>query len=199
MKFLISPTSPYSSKVCMAARFCNIEAECATVVTTDDPDVLIENNPLGKIPTLLTDDGKAIFDSRAIMQFLNRESGGMLYPEDPSDRTDVEVLEALGDGITDCLLAQAYEIRFRPDDKIYQLALDRQWEKVARGLDRLQVAPPTLADGLNGGHLALAGMAGYLALRFAGRWEEQWPWINEFMDAFRAHYPALAERLPKHA
>nr|WP_321446207.1 glutathione S-transferase family protein [uncultured Cohaesibacter sp.] len=199
MKILISQTSPYSSKVRMAARYCNIEAESVPVVITDDPDILIESNPLGKIPTLLTDDGKAIFDSRAIMQFLNRESGGMLYPQDPSERTDAEVLEALGDGITDCLLAQAYELRFRPTEKIYQQALDRQWEKVARGLDRLRAAPPTLAGGLNGGHLSLAGMAGYLALRFAGRWEEQWPWVNEFIDAFGAQYPALAELLPKHA
>ena len=135
MKILYSPASPYSAKVRMAAKFCGIDIDSVSVVvnTGDDPELLIGNNPLGKIPTLITDDGKAIFDSRAIMQYLNREFGGKLYPEDHAARTDAEVLEALGDGITDCLIAHIYERRFRPAEIVHQPWLDKQWAKVARG------------------------------------------------------------------
>ncbi|MCO6186493.1 glutathione S-transferase family protein [Rhizobium sp. L1K21] len=199
MKILYSPASPYSAKVRLAAQYCGFDAQSVSVVvnTGDSPELLVSNNPLGKIPTLLTVDGKAIFDSRAIMQFLNRESGGKLYPEDPAARTDAEVLEALSDGITDCLIAQIYEKRFHPPEKIHQPWIDMQWTKVARGLDHLQAHPPSLESGLNGGHLSLFAMAGYLALRFAGQWEERWPWINTFVGEFTKAYPELATLAPQ--
>lgn len=38
-------------------------------------------NPLGKIPTLLRDDGPAIYDSRVICRFLNDRAGAALYPQ----------------------------------------------------------------------------------------------------------------------
>lgn len=199
MKILYSGSSPYSAKVRMAAQYCGTDAESVSVVvnTGEPPELLTGNNPLGKIPTLITDGGQAIFDSRAIMQFLNRESGGKLYPDEAQARTDAEVLEALSDGITDCLLAQVYEARFHPPEKVHQPWIDLQWSKVVRGLDHLQANPPSVANGLNGGHLSLAALGGYLALRFAGRFEEKWPWVKKFDEEFAAAYPMLAALRPQ--
>lgn len=197
MKILCSPTSPYSSKVRMAAHHVGLQAVSEFVKTDDDPANLVGNNPLGKIPVLLTDDGEAIFDSRAIMQYLNRESGGKLYPSENKARTEAEVLEALADGITDCLLACIYERRFRPPEKQFTPWLDRQWSKVARGLDHLQANPPKIETGLNGEHFALAGMAGYLALRFAGQWEDKWPVLTSFIAEFTKAFPAYEDLKPQ--
>ncbi len=168
MKVLYSPASPYSAKVRMAARLSGLPVESELVKTDEEPARLVDNNPLGKIPVLLREDGSAIFDSRAIMHFLDRESGGKLYPADPAARTEAEVLEALADGITDSLIAHVYERRYRPEEKIHQPWLDRQWSKVVRGLAFLEANPVSFGNGLTGGHIALAALAGYLGLRFAG-------------------------------
>ena len=193
MKILYSPASPYSAKVRMAARYTGLPIDSEIVKTDDQPAVLVDNNPLGKIPVLLRDDGSSVFDSRAIMQFFDRASGGKLYPADSQTRTEAEVLEALADGITDCLIAHVYERRYRPEEKIHQPWLDKQWSKVSRGLGWLEANPVTFEHGLNGGHIALAALAGYLDLRFAGQWEALWPSHNAFIAEFEARFPVYAE------
>lgn len=189
MKILCSPTSPYSSKVRMAARHLGLKYMEVLVDTNAAPADLIDNNPLGKIPVLLHGKDKAVFDSRAIMQFLDRKSKGRLYPEKHGKRTEAEVLEALCDGICDCLLAIVYERRVRPEDKQFEGWIDRQWAKVSRGLAHLEKYPPKVTKRLHGGHFALAALLGYLALRFEGKWETNHPalvgWAESFPDHFR--------------
>ncbi|HZG28073.1 MAG TPA: glutathione S-transferase [Ensifer sp.] len=193
MKILYSPASPYSAKVRIAARYTGLPVESEVVKTDEEPSLLIANNPLGKIPVLLRDGEPPVFDSRAIMQFLDRQSGGKLYPVDPAARTQAEVLEALADGITDCLIAHVYERRFRPEEKIHQPWLDKQWSKVTRGLAWLEANPVSFAGGLTGGHMALAALSGYLELRFAGQWETLWPGHGAFTAEFESRFPAYAE------
>ncbi|MCM2292081.1 glutathione S-transferase [Allorhizobium sp. BGMRC 0089] len=191
MKLLYAPASPYSSKVRMAARHVGITLEEIKVDTNANPAELVENNPLGKIPTLITDEGQAIYDSRAIMQYLNRVSDGGLYPKKAEKRTEAEVLEALADGITDCLLAIVYEKRSHPPEKVHQPWIDRQWEKVTRGLDHLNANMPKTGKKLNGGHFAMAGLIGYLMLRFPGEWEdgrvELTAWPARFAEKFEQY------------
>ncbi|KQW30969.1 glutathione S-transferase [Rhizobium sp. Root274] len=194
MKLLFAPASPYSSKVRMAARYLGIALEDVRVNTADDPSELVEKNPLGKIPTLITDKGEAIFDSRAIMHFLHRTAEKRLYPKDKAKRTEAEVLEALCDGISDCLLAIVYERRYRPPELVSQDVIDRQWAKINRSLDYLDKTLPKTGKKLHGGHFALAATLGYLMLRFPGEWENgraalaEWPAI--FAKQFEP-YPAL--------
>lgn len=190
MKLLYAPASPYSSKVRMAARAVGIKLEEIKVDTSANPPELIGANPLGKIPTLIADDGLAVFDSRAIMQYLNRVSGGGIYPKKDEKRTEAELLEALCDGITDCLLAIVYEKRSHPPEKVHQPYIDRQWEKVTRGLDYLEAHMPKTGKKLHGGHFSMAGLLGYLMLRFPGEWEDgrvaltEWPalFAKKFAD-----------------
>ena len=102
MKLLCSSTSPYSAKVCMAARHLGLDIEAVATRTDDAPEELVANNPLGKIPVLLRDGEPPVFDSRAIMHHLDRLAKGGLYPGRGEKRTEAEVFEALCDGITDC-------------------------------------------------------------------------------------------------
>ena len=117
----------------------------------------------------MTDEGKAIYDSRAIMHFIDRETKGKLYPRNAEKRTDVEMLEALCDGICDCLLAIVYEKRFHPPEKIHQPWIDRQWEKASRGLDLLNANLPKTGAKLHAGHFALAALLRYIEVRFRRR------------------------------
>lgn len=193
MKLLYSPASPYSAKARMAARYLELNVEAVKVDTAAAPALLLDNNPLGKIPVLLLDDGRSVYDSVAIMHFLDRESGGRLYPSDRSECTEVEILEALCDGIMDSLLAIIYERRSRPEAIVHQPWIDKQWEKVLRALDYLNANLPDINGSLHGGHFALAALLGYLDLRFADRWQDARPNLTAWPNAFTQAFPAYAD------
>jgi glutathione S-transferase len=195
-KVLVSSTSPYSCKVRMAAAYADIPLEAVPVETSNPPAELLNANPLGKIPVLIADDGETIFDSRAITQYLNRQSGNKLYPRNPAKRTDAERLEALADGIADCALAHVYERRSRPEEIVHQPWLDKQWGKVTRALDVLNANPPKLGRKINGGHIALRAALGYLELRFAGKWEKGRGKLKRWAARFDEKFPELKALLP---
>ncbi len=188
MKILYSPASPYSAKCRMAARYLGLDVEEVKTDTNQEPAELMDSNPLGKIPVLIRADGNPVYDSVAIMSYLDRLSGNRLYPKKHEKRTDAEVLEALCDGITDCLLAIVYERRFRPEDKVHQPWIDKQWSKVTRGLDYLEKNLPKTGKKLNGGHFSLAALLGYLDLRFAGQWEEDRPFLAAWRETFAKRF-----------
>lgn len=188
MKLLYSPASPYSAKVRMAARHLGIGITEVKTDTNAAPPELVSNNPLGKIPVLLRDGEPPIYDSIAIMHWLDRQSGGKLYPKKDAKRTEAEVLEALCDGITDCLLAIVYERRSRDEDKVHQPWIDKQWGKVVRGLDHLENNLPKTGKKLHGGHFALAALIGYLDLRFNGQWAAGRPELASWPDVFTKRF-----------
>jgi glutathione S-transferase len=195
-KVLVSSSSPYSCKVRMAAAYAGIPLEAVPVETSNPPAELLNANPLGKIPVFIADDGETIFDSRAITQYLSRESGNKLYPRNPAKRTDAERLEALADGIADCALAHVYERRSRPEEIVHQPWLDKQWTKVSRALDALNANPPKLGRKINGGHIALRAVLGYLDLRFAGKWEKGRGKLKRWAARFDEKFPELKALLP---
>ena len=195
-KVLVSSASPYSCKVLMAAAYAGIPLQAVPVETSKPTEEFLKANPLGKIPVLIADDGETIFDSRAITQYLNRQSGNKLYPRNPAKRTDAERLEALADGIADCALAHVYERRSRPEEIVHQPWLDKQWEKVSRALDALNAEPPRLGRKINGGHIALRAVLGYLDLRFAGKWEKGRGKLKRWAARFDDKFPELKSLLP---
>ncbi len=190
-KVLWSSASPYSAKVRMAATHAGIAFESVTTDTNAMPPVLVDNNPLGKIPVWLTDDGEAIFDSRVITQYLNRQSGNALFPRNAAKRLEAEKMEALADGLCDVLLAHIYERRFRPEEKISQEWLEKQWSKAERTLDHLVANPPKLPTKIHVGHIATRAAIGYLDLRFAGKWEKGRGKLKRWAARFDEKFPAL--------
>ncbi|HEY0300118.1 MAG TPA: glutathione S-transferase family protein, partial [Rhizomicrobium sp.] len=163
----------------------------------DPADNIRVQNPLGKIPALVLEDGTAYFDSRVIIEYLDHLSGGgHILPRDTKARFAALRLQALCDGMLDASILIVYEGRYRPADKHVQGWLDRQADKVARGMAALEAAPPPLdwkAEPLpNVGHIALACLLGYRDLRFAGTWRPNHPRLVAWLDAFAAHVPAFA-------
>lgn len=193
MKIFYSEASPFSAKVRMAAHYAGFAAEPVAVDTNADPADLLAANPLGKIPTLVTDEGLAVHDSRAIMTYIDRQTRGALYPRNAVKRTEVDVLEATADGICDSLLAIVYERRARPEEKIHQPWIDRQWRKVERALDHLEANMPRLGKKPHAGHFALAAMLRYIELRFAGKWQRGRPKLKRYLARFGAVFPDYAQ------
>ncbi|MGE0501292.1 MAG: glutathione S-transferase family protein [Rhizobiaceae bacterium] len=195
-RLLVSNASPYSAKARMAATHVGIAFDIVATDTNALPSELIGSNPLGKIPVWITDDGDAVFDSRVITQHLNRLSGGALFPRNAPKRLEAERMEALADGICDALLAHIYERRFRPEEKVSQEWLEKQWAKATRSLDWLVANPPKLPARIHAGHIALRAMLGYLDLRFPGKWEKGRTRLKRWAKRFDEKFPALAAHAP---
>ncbi|AZO08937.1 MULTISPECIES: glutathione S-transferase family protein [unclassified Mesorhizobium] len=195
-KLLYASASPYSSKVRMAAAYAGIAVDLVPVKTEDKPAELISANPLGKIPVLVLEDGRSIYDSRAITQHFNRLSKNALFPRDPDKRLEAEVLEALADGICDCALSMVYERRTRPETMVHQPWLDRQWTKIIGALDLLNANPPKLPKKITAGQMALRATLGYLSLRFGGQWEKGRSRLVRWAARFDEKFPELKSCVP---
>jgi len=188
-----SPASPFGRKVKMAAIELGLldRIDVAVADTTDAADPLREQNPLGKIPTLILEDGTTLFDSRVIVEYLDHlAGGGRLIPAGPERFAQLR-LQALADGLGDAALLQVYEARFRPEEGRNAAWLANQAGKVSRALAALEAAPPAFADRPRIGEIALACALGYLDLRFCGAWRVDHPHLVAWLDAFAAKVPAF--------
>ena len=191
-----SPASPFGRKVRIAASVLGL-ADKIDVRETDlnDPaDSIRVQNPLGKIPALILDDGNVYYDSRVIVEYLDYlAGGGRIIPREPGARFATLRLQALCDGILDASILIVYENRFRPAEIRSQAWLDRQDGKVARGLAALEASPPQLDPVPDIGQIALACVLGYRDLRFEGTWRQDHPRLLAWHDKFAALVPAFAQ------
>ena len=191
-----SAPSPFGRKVKIAAKILGVyDLLTVEMSNTNDPaDTLRQQNPLGKIPILILDDGRKIFDSRVICEYLDAQADGVsLHPTESDARWEALTLQALGDGIVDASILQVYGARMRPEDKRHDDWLSYQSDKVKRSLDHLSANAPSLEGDLTIGHVAIACALGYLDLRFDGKWRETYPTLVSWLDAFRARVPAFDE------
>lgn len=193
-----SPASPFGRKVKVAAAICGLtdRFRVETTDTMNPADPIRSQNPLGKIPALILDNGAVLFDSRVILEWLDHAvGGGVIIPPAPQRFTAL-TLQALADGIMDASILIVYEHRFRPAEHHHQRWLDHQADKVTRSLAALEEAPPTMDGGPHVGHIALACALGYRDFRFQGAWRAEHPRLVEWLDRFAAAVPAFEESRP---
>ena len=159
----------------------------------DAGDSIRKQNPLGKIPALVLEDGNVLYDSRVILEYLDHlAGGGRIIPREPDARFAVLRLQALCDGILDASVLLVYEGRYRPPEKAVQGWIDRQADKMARGLAALEATTPTLTNPPDVGQITLACVLGYRDLRFGEGWRKDHPRLHAWHDAFAAQVPAFA-------
>jgi glutathione S-transferase len=188
--------SPFARKVRIAAELLGLanKIEIRETNLNDLADTIRVQNPLGKVPALLLDDGTTYYDSRVILDYLDHlAGGGRIIPREGPARFEALRLQALCDGVTEASLLIVYESRYRPPEKREQVWLDRQADKVARGLAALEAAPPKLTPVPDVGQIALACLLGYRDLRFEGAWRKDHPKLVAWLDRFAAQVPAFAE------
>ena len=187
-----SLASPFGRKVMIAAAVAGLASRITVVPadTNDAADSLRHQNPLGKIPTLLLDDGTVLYDSRVIVEYFDHlAGGGVLIPADPARRFATLTAQALGDGMIDAAILIVYEARWRDESLRSARWIDHQRGKIDRALAALAAAPP--AGGLDIGHVAVACALGYLDLRHGGWWRAPYPGLVAWLDGFAAAVPAF--------
>jgi glutathione S-transferase len=186
--------SPFGRKVDIAASLLGLrnEIEYRKADAGDAADTLRRENPVGKIPVLILEDGTTLYDSRVILEYLDhRAGGGKIIPSEPGARFAALRLQALCDGVLDASLLVLYENRWRATERHEQKWLDYQNDKINRGFATLEAAPPAIDPIPNVGQIALACLLGHRDLRFQGSWRAGHPKLVAWHDRFAAQVPAF--------
>jgi glutathione S-transferase len=191
-----SLTSPFGRKARMGAAHLGLKVEVRPTVANEPGSTLADDNPLGKMPVLIREDGRRVYDSRVILeQFDILAGGGRLIPVEPDARIDALTLQALGDGIMDAGILVVYEGRFRPKEMHHAPWVEYQRAKLRRGLAALAKNPPDPAK-VTVGTISVACALGYVDWRKQSDWRKDHPTLVGWLEAFRAASPAFDATLP---
>lgn len=188
MKLHWSPRSPFVRKVMIVAHECDLvdRITCVrTVAATSRPHAgLMQDNPLSKIPTLILDDGTALYDSPVICEYLDALDGApKLFPAEPKARLLALRRQALGDGFLDLLvLLRDERMRAQPSEAHKASAAVRK----AAVLKSLEAEAPALAAAPFGiGHVAIGCALSYLDFRYADEdWRKGHPRLAQWHATF---------------
>lgn len=197
MKLRHSLTSPYVRKVMVVAKETGMDGRIQTVETKLGPDSdILQQNPLGKVPTMILDDGSVIFDSPVICEYVDSlAKGAKMFPPAGPTRWKALAMQALGDGLMDASLARRGEM-MRPADKQSPDALAKQAGVMARALDMLEKRAAELEGPITIGQITVGCALGYLDLRFADdQWRKTRPNLAAWFEKFSKR-PSMASTAP---
>ncbi len=201
MKLLAAPASPYSRKVRIVLTEKRIECDIERVDVQPVENPVNPHNPLGKIPTLVLDDGTALYDSRVIVEFLDQASPiARLIPEDNRERIAVRRWEALADGVLDAGLLVRYE-SIRPANERSAAWASKQAARMRRGLAQLQAdlgdKPWCQGDRYTLADIAFGCCAGWIGFRKPASidWRAEYKVLAKHYDKLMGR-PAFAESVP---
>jgi glutathione S-transferase len=194
MRIRTTPISPFGRKCLVLAHEAGLRLE--VVETTLGEPALTRDNPLGKVPVLLTDEGEAIFDSPVICAYLDAlHDGPKLVPPSGMPRFRALRREALADGIADAVVLVRLETAVRPETLRWHEAVERQLGKVRAGLDALEAEAGGWGDVVDVGHIATACMLAYVDFRLPDLgWRATRPRLAAWSAAFAERPSMVATR-----
>ena len=139
MKLFGSPGSPYARKVRVVLAEKQIPHEYVVARGSAPGSPVPQYNPLGKVPTLVLDDGRALYDSPVIVEYLDTMGKGpRLIPEAPAERIEVLRWQALGDGIAEATVNINHDLREPKEKQHAPEWFQRQRDKIDRGLATIE-------------------------------------------------------------
>ena len=201
MKLFYAATSPFVRKCLVVALEAGVRGRIELVPAAAHPvnrdRGLVAHNPLGKVPTLIADDGCALYDSAVICEFLDVLGGGGLLPATGPRRWAVLADQSLADGLMDAAVLVRYETAVRPETLRWNDWVTGQLDKVTSGLVDLEQRAADLAGRVDLGTIALACALGYLDFRFASLgWRDGYPRLAAWFEPFSRRESMVATRPP---
>ena len=191
MRLHTSGASPFGRKVKVAAielgLFDRIEILNQQLTPLAPSAAVVADNPLGKIPCLVTDSGTPLFDSRVIAEYLDSlVAEPALFPTG-ARRWPALVLQALGDGIMDAGVLTRYEQAVRGEGERSAAWAEGQLGKIERALDHLEQACERFEAEIDIGQISVGCALGYLDFRYADRaWRSGRPRLAAWFERLRA-------------
>tara|TARA_R110000782_G_C14819243_1_gene413939 strand:+ start:46048 stop:46638 length:591 start_codon:yes stop_codon:yes gene_type:complete len=194
MKLGYSPNSPYVRKVIVCGILRGIDGLLEPF--TERGAELLRYNPLSKVPTLVRDDGPALFDSPVICEYLDSIGNAPpLFPEKGDARWTALRRQAMGDGIMDASQPRRREMGL-PHDQGRRDYIALQRGKVNAVVDVLESEADSLQGLATIGEVTIACALGYLDLRFP---DEPWRPGHSKLEAWYAQVsmtPAMKRTMP---
>lgn len=202
MKLHYNIASPYVRKVLAVAIETGLRGRIELVerkMSPVSPDAdLNRDNPLGKIPCLVTDDGLVLYDSRVCCEYLDGlHDGPKMFPAAGPARWTALRRQAEADGILDAGVITRYETFLRPKERQWDEWVRNQKLKMSRALDALENEAVDFGDAVDIGMIAIGCALGYLDFRYAADdWRAGRPKLAAWYEKF-AERPSMTETAPK--
>jgi glutathione S-transferase len=196
VKLYYSPTSPYVRKVIACAIVRDLDKQIGRHTTNphESPADLIADNPLSKVPCMVTDDGMSLFGSQLICEYLDSLGDATpLFPTRGAPLWRALKFQSLGDGILDAAVPCRGE-QGRPREAARDAQIARFKVTMSRAVDTLEADPPPRHIDI--GSITVACALGYLDFRFeSDPWRRGHPKLTAWYEAF-ARNKGLAETAP---
>ena len=190
MKMYFTDVSPYARKCLVVAHELGLLETIELLPGHPHPinrdQQIISDNPLGKVPTLLTDNGLAVHDSRVICEYLNSLVSGTLFPTSGNGRWVALSMQSMADGMLDSAVLARYEDVLRPVQLRWEQWRSGQLNKCETALAYLDAKPDLLrSQDVHIGTLSMACALWYLDLRFESfGWRDRYPIVADWYSTF---------------
>lgn len=198
MKLLYNSISPFARMCLITARELRLDQslELVTVegMSPQAPNAeLMQYNPLGRIPALITDHGHAIHDSRVICEYFTHRAGNKsLLPDEPVRRFRILTLQSLGQGMAEIAVAMRYEMAARPDAARWTALLEGHHKRLEAAWDDLEQHWLKDLKEITLGSIAIAAALAYVDFRHGHLgWRDNHPKLAEWFAGFSSR-PSMA-------
>ena len=197
MRLISATPSPYARKVRIALAEKGIPFELTTEVPWDGDTSLPGYNPLEKLPVLIPDDEEPVYESRFILEWLERRHPAPpLLPQDDDGILEARRIEVIADGVCDAAVLTFFERQRATPSEPW---LARQRRKIDGGVAALAARCGgkrfAVGDMFGLADIAAGSALGYLAVRFPQKdWRAEHPGLVAYTEALfaRASFAATA-------
>ena len=193
MKLLGSDGSPYARKARIALEEKGVPYDYVIASPSNPASGVAAANPLSKIPTLVLDSGKGLYDSCVIVEYADGLKGvPTLIPPVFADRIEVKRWEALGDGVTDATVMIFHNRRLPTAQQPGPEAEVKQFKKINAGLATMEKDLGARSFCF-GNSFTLADIVCGVALGYLDRVLPEVDWRKDY-PKLKRHAAQLAER-----
>ena len=184
MRLFYTPNSPYARIARVTTLELNLgkQVQMQKVTVRDHNSYLLNYNPTGKVPTLETNDGFILSETRIICAFLNHLNDEIKVVADISDQLSQQ-FEGIASGFLDGIAVWVREQRRPPSEQspgvieLEQLRALRCIDHFERLADRLNQSPKL-------GHIILGCALGMEARLAEFQWRQHHPRLANWYDEF---------------
>lgn len=164
MKLFYTKRSPYARKVRVLALEKNLHLDFIDEDLAKKSPQLLASNPLGKVPTLLLDNGESIYDSVVICQYLDElKPNPVLIPKSGKVRFEVLKWEAMADDMVTTAI-YAYMEKIRHPQDFHATFINNSEQAILQGYRYIEEHLDELHD-FNLASIAVASAIGYVHFR----------------------------------
>ena len=176
-------TCPWVHRAAIVLQEKGIEYDLEYIDRDNRPDWFLAISPHSKVPVLIVDEDRALFESNAIAEYLDELTGGKLIPASGPAKWQAKTDHSILQGMLDALLLCRYEKMLRPKEFLWAGWADDHFKRAGDGLARYEAHPDVLTRPLDIVQISIVCVLGYLDFRFPDcGWRKTFPKLDAFHE-----------------